>query len=137
MNTSNSNSRAVRAASSPPTWTSRAATLTDRSSPTSTPVGSAPGEARSGGVPDFGVAQQTVVGVVIDAAADVNPELWRREGVVPTGSILRRRQLVFSRADLAAVREYATRVEPLVRHDEPKSPPDCLRLRRAVEEEAS
>ena len=38
---------------------------------------------------------------------------WRQEGTIPAGSRYRDRQVLFTRAELDRIREFAHRVEPL------------------------
>jgi hypothetical protein len=52
---------------------------------------------------------------------------WRRSRVVPVGHRLRGRKVIFTSAELEAVREYALRVEPIA-----AEPPEQLPLFRTT-----
>jgi predicted site-specific integrase-resolvase len=39
---------------------------------------------------------------------------WRQEGKIPAGSRYRGRQILYTRAELVRIRQFANRVEPLV-----------------------
>jgi predicted site-specific integrase-resolvase len=62
-----------------------------------------------------------VEGIEYFTAADVHRDLgvvrqtlwrWRKAGVIPQGRRYRDRQVVFTREEVAAIREYSNRLEP-------------------------
>lgn len=81
----------------------------------------------------------TIDGVEYVAAGELIAELrvsratlwrWRREGKIPSGHRLRGYQVVFTRGEVEAVREYAHRVEPIG----PDAPDQLPLFRRGVRE---
>jgi hypothetical protein len=38
---------------------------------------------------------------------------WRHEGVIPLGRLFRGRQILFNEEEVAAIRRYANRIEPI------------------------
>jgi len=62
---------------------------------------------------------------VLEVAEDVGVSRqtlwrWRKDGLIPQGNRFRGRKILFSPAEVEAVREFAFRVEPI--HEEEKSP---------------
>jgi predicted DNA-binding transcriptional regulator AlpA len=45
---------------------------------------------------------------------------WRRDGNIPRGQLLRGHKLIFTRAQVDAIREFAQRVEPITAEPSPQ-----------------
>lgn len=71
----------------------------------------------------------TINGTTYHSAADLVRDLgisrqtlwrWRKDGLIPAGYVLRKRHVLFTEEEAAAVRAYATLIEP-ARFDERSS----------------
>jgi hypothetical protein len=64
---------------------------------------------------DIGGTQYLITAEVLDGLKVSRQTLWRwrQQGKIPAGHRYRGREVVFSPAEVAAIREFANRVEPI------------------------